>query len=394
MEHNTTMTEAQRLAKRRRIQKAKRKRAIVNTIFIMMIISITVVAIYFASMYKKEIETSNAARQEADVARQEADTAKREAEAANQAYDKLQRELKNNGFITVDEAQILADQAAQDMSDDYRNRIRDYMEGGDGTLTMLENLFDDMIVVPDTGKYLFFDIDNSLNKSVIDLSKLICPELNEETGEYEGDIKYDGDTTLHFGVDVSKFQGDIDWEKVKNDNIEYAYIRLGYRGYESGKIVVDDKYEDNIQGCNDAGLDCGVYFFTEAKTKAEGREEADFVLENLGEYHIELPIVIDVEQSANVNKSRTKNLSSEDRTEAIIGFCERIKEAGYTPMIYGNLKSLMIMTDITRLEEYDKWFAYYHYPLRFPYKVKIWQYTSDGSVDGIKGETDINVMFY
>lgn len=394
MEHNTTMTEAQRLAKRRRIQKAKRKRAIINTIMIMMIISASLLAIYFASMYKKEIENSNTARLEADAALKEADAAKQQADEANQAYDKLTKDLKNNGYITIDEAKNMADQAAEDMSEDYRERIMGYMEGGDGTLTMLENLFEDKIVVPDTGKYLFFDIDESLAKSVIDLSKLDYPDVDEDTGVSKGDIRYDGDVTLHLGVDVSKFQGEIDWQKVKNDDIEYAYIRLGYRGYESGKIVTDEKYEDNIQGCNDVGLDCGVYFFTEAKTKAEGREEADFVLENLGEYHIELPIVIDVEQSSNVNKSRTKNLSKEDRTEAVIGFCERIKEAGYTPMIYGNLKSLMIMTDITKLEDYDKWFAYYHYPLRFPYKAKIWQYTSAGSVDGIKGEADLNVMFY
>ncbi len=195
-------------------------------------------------------------------------------------------------------------------------------------------------------------------------------------------------------MDVFKFQGDIDWDKVKNDNIDYAYIRLGYRGYESGKIVTDDNYEKNIEGCNEAGLDCGVYFFTEAKNREEGIEEAEFVLENLGDYHVELPIVIDVELSSNVKKSRTRNLSQEDRTEAVIGFCERIKKAGYTPMIYGNLKSLMLMTDINKLEDYDKWFAYYNYPLRFPYKIKMWQYTSEGSVDGIKGNADINVMFY
>lgn len=394
MEHNTTMTEAQRLAKRRRIQKAKRKRAIVMTIMFIIIITVSLVAVIFAGMYKKEVKIANDALLEADSAKQQAEAAMKEAENANQAYEKLQTDLKNNGFITVDEAQVMADKAMQDMSDDYRNKIRGYMESGDGTLTMLENLFEDMIVVPDTSKYLFFDIDDSLNKSVIDLNKLYYPELNEQTGKYEGDIKYEGDVTLHYGVDVSKFQGDIDWAKVKNDDIEYAYIRLGFRGYESGKIVLDEKFEDNISGCNEVGLDCGVYFFTEAKTREEGREEADFVLENLGEYHIELPIVIDVEQSANVNKSRTRNLSQEDRTDAIIAFCERIKEAGYTPMIYGNLKSLMIMTDITRLEDYDKWFAYYHYPLRFPYKVKIWQYTSNGQVDGIKGDADINIMFY
>ena len=111
------------------------------------------------------------------------------------------------------------------------------------------------------------------------------------------------------------------------------------------------------------------------------------------EVEIQLPIVIDVEQSSNPSKSRTKNLTPEERTDIVIAFCERVKEAGYEPMIYGNLKSHMRMTDIYKLEEYRKWFAYYRTPLRYPYKFDIWQYTSAGSVNGIKGEVDINLMF-
>lgn len=382
------MTEEQRLAKRRRQKRAQRRRTIRTIILVILLITSMLVAGIFGFLYQKEKGNAAAAREEANQAKQEADS-------ANESYQNLLSDLENNGYITIGEANVMVEEAVEENSEDYLSRIRGYMESGDGTLTMLENLFTDMIVVPDTGKYSFFDIDDSLNKSVVDLNKLICPTLNEETNQYEGDVEYeDSDVTLHIGVDVSKFQGDVDWEKVKNDNIEYAYIRLGYRGYESGKIVVDDKYEDNIKACNDASIDCGVYFFTEAKTREEGIEEAEFVLENLSDYHVELPIVIDVEQSANMGKSRTKNLTKEERTEAVIGFCERIKEAGYTPMIYGNLKSMMIMLEYDKLEEYDKWFAYYHYPLRFPYKIKMWQYSSTGNVDGIKGDADLNVMFY
>lgn len=387
MEHHT-MTEEQRLAKRRRQKRAQRRRTIRTIILVILLITAMLVAGIFGFLYQKEKGNAAAAREEANQAKQEADS-------ANESYQNLLSDLENNGYITIGEANVMVEEAVEENSEDYLSKIRGYMESGDGTLTMLENLFTDMIVVPDTGKYSFFDIDDSLNKSVVDLNKLICPTLNEETNQYEGDVEYeDSDVTLHIGVDVSKFQGDVDWEKVKNDNIEYAYIRLGYRGYESGKIVVDDKYEDNIKACNDASIDCGVYFFTEAKTREEGIEEAEFVLENLSDYHVELPIVIDVEQSANTGKSRTKNLTKEERTEAVIGFCERIKEAGYTPMIYGNLKSMMIMLEYDKLEEYDKWFAYYHYPLRFPYKIKMWQYSSTGNVDGIKGDADLNVMFY
>lgn len=380
MESNKTMLEEQRLAKKKRKKKAQRRRTIVTCILVLMIMASSTVAGYYA--YKCKLKDA------------EVSQAKLEADAANQSYDKLVADLEAGGFITLDEAKNQADEAVAANTEDYLSRIRGYMESGQGTLTMLENLFPNNIVVPDTGKYNFFDIDNTLKLSELDFDKFEYPFLNEDK-EYEGEATYsDGTVTAKKGVDVSKFQGDIDWEKVKNDGVEYAYIRLGYRGYESGKIVVDDKYEDNISACNEVGLDCGVYFFTEAKTEAEGIEEAEFVLENLGDYEVQLPIVIDIEESANVNKSRTKNLSKEDRTKAIIAFCEKLKQEGYEPMLYGNLKSMMLMTDIYQLEDYDKWFAYYHYPLRFPYKIKIWQYTSAGKVDGIKGSADLNLMFY
>ena len=195
------------------------------------------------------------------------------------------------------------------------------------------------------------------------------------------------------GIDVSKFQGKINWKKVANEDIEFAYMRLGYRGYGSGKIVLDDTFEYNIEKAKAAGLDVGVYFFTEAVNEKEGIEEAEFVLENLKDYKVDLPIVIDVEESAS-SDSRTKDLTKEERTDAVIAFCKRIKEAGHEVMIYGNTKSFMVMMDNEKLEDYDKWFAYYKYPLRFPYKMKMWQYTSSAEVDGIEGGVDVNIMFY
>ena len=176
--------------------------------------------------------------------------------------------------------------------------------------------------------------------------------------------------------------------------MEYAIIRLGYRGYESGKIVIDTKFEENIEGSLKAGLDTGVYFFTEALNEKEAIEEAEFVIENIKGYKINMPVVIDVEESANTEKTRTRDLTSEQRTRNVIAFCETIKKAGYDVMIYGNLKSFMIMMNFEELEEYDKWFAYYKYPFHFPYKIKMWQYTSSEKIDGIKGKVDVNLMFY
>lgn len=360
---------------RKRIMKKKRKRR--NAILFCMtllLIAMTGCCIFLLYSYKQE---------------------KNKAIQAMNQRALLEGEMQSGDYISKKEMEDLLEKAKMETEDEYLTRMRTMMENGDGTLTLLETFYPDKIVVPDSKRYYFFDIDETLKKNSYKKENFVFPELNKETNEYEGEASYseNGELVSHKGIDVSKFQGDINWEKVAKDGVEFAYIRLGYRGYESGKIVTDEKYENNIKGCNEAGIDTGVYFFTEAKTKAEGREEAEFVLEELEGYRIDLPIVIDVEQSAKEN-SRTKNLTAEERTEAVIAFCERIKEDGHQPMIYGNLKSLMLMLDMSKLEEYDKWFAYYHYPVIFPYQYRVWQYTASGDVDGIKGDTDMNIAFY
>lgn len=381
MDEKLTFSEKQRILRQKKIRKNNRRRTIITCILILLVVSFASLSMYFYYLFNQE--------------KKEKENVIVSVKEAEEKYNNLKDEIDKGGYLTIEEANTLVNDAVEARTEDIRSQVRGYMEGGEGVLTMLENLFPSNIVVPDTGRYQFFDIDKNLKLSELDYSLFKYPVKNVDTGTYEGQASYESDdVTAHRGIDVSKFQGKINWNKVKADGIDFAYIRLGYRGYESGKIVLDDTFENNIKACNDIGLDCGVYFFTEAKTEAEGREEAEFVLENLEEYHTELPIVIDVEESANKAKSRTKNLTQEERTKIVIAFCERIKEAGYVPMIYGNLKTMMIMTDIYELEDYDKWFAYYHYPLRFPYKFKIWQYTSAGNVDGIDTETDINLMFY
>ena len=307
----------------------------------------------------------------------------------------LEEQLNSGNYITVYESNKLIEEAIKETENTLLNDIRTRMENGDTTLTLLENLFPDKIVTADKGKYIFFDINNSLAKNEFDYNDLVYPVLNEETEEYEGEVELveNGEVTSKKGIDVSKFQGKINWKKVADDGVEFAYIRLGYRGYGSGKIVTDDTYEYNIEECNAAGIDTGVYFFTEAISEREAIEEADYVLENIRDYEVDLPIVIDVEESAS-SDSRTKDLTKEERTNIVIAFCNRIKEAGHEVMIYGNMKSMLIMMDIEKLEGYDKWFAYYKYPLRFPYKMRMWQYTASGEVDGISSSVDMNIMFY
>ncbi|MDD6010472.1 MAG: glycoside hydrolase family 25 protein [Lachnospiraceae bacterium] len=377
-ESDVKKTEANRVERRSPNRRRKKKRGHAGYVILslLLITSVTVGSLYAYLYYaeKKDLEKAIL-----------------DAEQATEDYEELLSELENDGYIPKDEV----DEMISNNTVSIKDMIRSSLENGDGVLMMLENLYDDMIVVPNYGRYNFFNIDSTLKASEIDKSKLIYPVKNEETGKYEGEALYDdGNVKAKKVIDVSKFQGDIDWQRVKDDGVEAAYIRLGYRGYSSGEIVVDEKYEDNISACNELGIDCGVYFFTEAVNEEEAREEADFCIENLGEYSTALPIAIDVEESANLSKSRTKDLSMEQRTLNVIAFCERIREKGYEPIIYGNLKSLMIMMDISSLEDYDKWFAYYHYPLRFPYKIKMWQYSATRKVDGIEGDVDLNLMFY
>lgn len=314
-------------------------------------------------------------------------------EAMNQVTA-LESELYSDHYMTVVEAENLIDEAVSNAKNELLTNIRSRMEKGETTLTLLENLFPNQIVTAHAGAYHFFDINESLAMNEFGYEHFTYPVLNEETGKYEGDVTLDESTGVvtRKGIDVSRFQGKINWKKVANDGIDYAYIRLGYRGYGSGKIVIDDAYEYNIENANAAGLDTGVYFFTEAISEREAIEEAEYVLKNLEGQSIDLPIVLDVEESAS-SDSRTKDLTKEQRTDAVIAFCEHIKKAGHDVMIYGNTKSFLIMMDMERLEEYDKWFAYYKYPLRFPYKMKMWQYTSSGTVDGIEGGVDINISF-
>ena len=145
-----------------------------------------------------------------------------------------------------------------------------------------------------------------------------------------------------------------------------------------------------MEGALENGVNVGVYFFTQALNKEEAVEEAEFVLENLKDYDVSYPIVLDVEEITTKNP-RTKNMGKQDWTNVCIAFCDRIREAGYVPMIYGNLKTFMLMVDLEQLEEYEKWFAYYRTPLYFPYEFSVWQYSSTGKVNGIDTDVDMNI---
>lgn len=194
------------------------------------------------------------------------------------------------------------------------------------------------------------------------------------------------------GVDVSSHQKDIDWVKVKAAGIDFAIIRVGFRGYGTGAIVLDEYFTKNIEGALSAGLDVGVYFFSQALNEEEAIEEANVVLEQIKNYNITYPVVYDAEDISG-DTARTDGLLGAQITSNCIAFCEKVKEAGYTPMIYANKRWFLTRLDLTRLTDYDLWHAAYVDAPDTPYMYTMWQYSSTGTVDGISGPVDLNVSF-
>lgn len=205
-----------------------------------------------------------------------------------------------------------------------------------------------------------------------------------------GVMQYGGKvSSIMHGVDVSRYQGDIDWQKVARSGVDFAIIRLGYRGYTTGSVNLDANYRKNIEGAVSAGLKVGVYFFSQAVSEAEAEEEARFVLSNLGDYTPEW-VVFDWE-TIGTEPARTDNVNVRTLCESAVTFCETVKDAGFSPMVYFNKYDGYIKYDLSRLAEYDFWYAEYSSAPNFLYDFRIWQYTSSGKVDGIDGKVDMNI---
>lgn len=168
-------------------------------------------------------------------------------------------------------------------------------------------------------------------------------------------------------------------------------IRCGYRAYGSGLLVEDTSFNTYTTNAIKNNIDVGVYFYSQALNKEEAIEEANYVLTLVKPYNITYPIAIDVEAIEN-DSFRQENLSASELTDVIIAFCDTIKAAGYTPLIYSNLLYFMDNVELERLEGYDKWFAGYQTASPYyPYKYAMWQYTSTGSINGVSGNIDINI---
>ncbi|MBQ8318616.1 MAG: glycoside hydrolase family 25 protein [Lachnospiraceae bacterium] len=202
-----------------------------------------------------------------------------------------------------------------------------------------------------------------------------------------------GERQTTITIDVSEFQGDIDWQQVKDEGgVDMAIVRVGYRGYSGGSINEDSMFYDNVSGAKEAGLKVGVYFYSQAINYDEGVEEAQFVLSNIAGLGIDGPVVIDTED-AFAEGARTNGISIQDRTDSVVAFCETVKASGYEPMIYANRNWYAASLDMSRLCHYKLWLAQYSNMPSFPYQYVGWQYTDTGFVYGVEGSVDMNVWF-
>lgn len=210
----------------------------------------------------------------------------------------------------------------------------------------------------------------------------------------EGYLRYGSDSLV--GIDVSYHQGEIDWEAVADSGVDFAIIRIGYRGYSEGVIYQDPYFPDNIEGALDNGIEVGIYFFSQAVTVEEAVEEAEQTVEWLRGYSgdITFPVVFDWERIS-YSGSRTAELSAVTVTDCAIAFFDVIEGAGYQPMAYVSPSTANEDIYVDRLTDYPMWLAHYTSDWAmsyYPYYYDMWQYTSSGSVPGIEGNVDLNVL--
>ena len=196
------------------------------------------------------------------------------------------------------------------------------------------------------------------------------------------------------GIDVSYYQGEIDWQAVAGDGVEFAMLRLGYRGYTEGGLFLDKRFEENLRGALEAGIEVGVYFFSQALTPQEAEEEAEFVLrqlEGLPPGSITYPVAFDWEFITPGQPARTHQMDGQTLTQCALAFCQAIDQGGYTPAVYFNRDMGYLHYDLSRFQQLPLWLAEYDTSPDFFYRFHLWQYTHTGTVAGIQGTGDLNL---
>lgn len=242
-------------------------------------------------------------------------------------------------------------------------------------MRLVDDIYDGEVIIPD------FDV----------------PELKYDREKFssgeDGVIRYEG---AIMGIDVSEFQGEVDWYAVKAAGVEFALIRVGYRGMTQGLLTEDSHFAQNFQNAGSAGVKRGVYFFSQAVTEPEAIAEAEFVLEKLEGEKLEYPVVFDWEpptpsEELPESSLRAHGCSGETVTKCAAAFCKRVKEGGYIPCVYFNKHQSYNFYDLEKLKEYDFWYAEYNPLPSTVYNFRTWQYSDAGSIPGIETTVDLDI---
>ncbi len=319
-------------------------------------------------------------------------TAQKEKNELSGKLEALEGDQKT--LYTEEEVQEKMEQARSSAGETERHRIlmqiQSDMESGGSTASMLRSLFSDDIVVVSGGKYYFYPILNSVSRNAFQSGDFSLSD--------DGRLQYDGKdkVTLQSGIDVSEENGDIDWTLVSEDDIAFAMVCAGGRlspdeNEESGGGIADDeKMGENIEGASKAGLNVGVSYILGATSKDEAETEAAHLVGRLEPYQSRVTYPVAVWVNVPSETDRTAGQSRAEWTDYVLTFCEKLEEAGYQPMIYGNLASFVMMLNMEDLEKYDKWIANTGASLYFPYQFSMWQYSVNGTVPGITTEVGLD----
>ena len=292
-------------------------------------------------------------------------------------------------FMKVCELSKKDDKEAIRVIDEEKNNSEDNVSGG-----VLDTS------VPTEGDLTLSQIQEMSYDDIIDtylISKTNASKNTYKEENFVQDNKFwyyeeNGKRMSKTGIDVSSYQGDIDWKKVKADGVEFAIIRVGIRGYGTGKLVEDECFKANIEGAIKEGIEVGVYFFSQAITEEEAEEEAKFVCDRIKGYKLTYPVIFDTEHvSASSARTNKANLTAKARTDLAIAFCDYVEAEGYESMIYSNKRWYLRKLNLEKLDKKRIWLAQYSSDLDYPFQFEIWQYSCEGKVDGIEGNVDLNI---
>lgn len=272
--------------------------------------------------------------------------------------------------------------ASSELSNDIQISKPEYATGNMEADGLLEPVTEDD---PEYHKYL----ENNDPYGIMTMSALWGADSLTHQNRFSGVSKV-------YGIDVSYYQGNIDWKKVKNSGVEFVIIRVGYRGYGSaGTLVEDPKFKTYLDGATKAGLKVGVYFYTQAITTAEAKAEAKFVLDRIKGYSLQMPVYYDIESvDYDTGRLDSAGLSKAQKTALCTAFCDTIIKSGYSAGVYANYTWLNYYIDGAGLgKKYPIWLAHYTSNTNYDQRMDMWQYSGSGTVSGISAYTDVNVWY-